>query len=91
MQNLEALRSKLVLDRLTALDSPRISLDFDGSVIGTKRKAEVTAVGFSKSKKGQRSYYPLYCTAAQTGQSGARRIEPLGKRARFQWGQGICA
>jgi hypothetical protein len=68
VQNLEALRSELVLDRLTALDSSRITLDFDGSVIGTKRKAEGTAVGFNKSKKGQRSYYPLYCTVAQTGQ-----------------------
>ncbi len=66
VQNLEALRSELVLDRLTALDSPRITLDFDrpalrGSVIGMKRKAEGTAVGFKKSKKGQRSYYALYC------------------------------
>ena len=67
VQNLEALRQELVLDRLTELDSPRITLDFDGSVIGTKRKAEGTAVGFNKSKKGQRSYYPLYCTVAQTG------------------------
>lgn len=68
VQNLEALRTALVLDRLAKLDSPRITLDFDGSVIGTKRKAEGTAVGFNKSKKGQRSYYPLYCTVAQTGQ-----------------------
>jgi hypothetical protein len=68
VQNLEALRKDLVLDRLAILDSPRITLDFDGSVIGTKRKAEGTAVGFNKSKKGQRSYYPLYCTVAQTGQ-----------------------
>ncbi len=72
VQNLEALRSELVLDRLSELDSPGITLDFDrpalrGSVIGTKRKAEGTAVGFNKSKKGQRSYYPLYCTVAQTG------------------------
>lgn len=68
VQNLEALRTDLVLDRLATLDSPRITLDFDGSVIGTKRRAEGTAVGFNKSKKGQRSYYPLYCTVAQTGQ-----------------------
>ena len=31
---LEALHRELVLDRLTELDSPRITLDFDGSVIG---------------------------------------------------------
>jgi hypothetical protein len=67
-KNLETLRTDLVLDRLAQLDSPRITLDFDGSVIGTKRKAEGVAVGFNKNKKGQRSYYPLYCTVAQTGQ-----------------------
>ena len=34
----------------------------------TKRHAEGTAVGFNKEKKGARSYYPLFCTVAQTGQ-----------------------
>jgi hypothetical protein len=43
-------------------------LDFDGSVQSTTRRAEGTAVGFNKKKKGARSYYPLFCTLAQTGQ-----------------------
>src|SRR5690606_28107109 len=42
--------------------------DFDGSVIATGRFAEGSAVGFNRKKKGQRSYYPLFCTIAQTGQ-----------------------
>ena len=46
----------------------RVTLDFDGSVIGTNKWAEGTAVGFNRKKKGQRSYYPLFCTVAQTGQ-----------------------
>jgi hypothetical protein len=46
----------------------RITLDFDGSVLSTGRFAEGTAVGFNRKKKGQRSYYPLFCTLAQTGQ-----------------------
>jgi len=46
----------------------RITLDFDGSVLSTGRFAEGTAVGFNNKKKGQRSYYPLFCTVAQTGQ-----------------------
>lgn len=45
-----------------------MTLDFDGSVQSTKRRAEGTAVGFNKKKKGARSYYPLFCTVAQTGQ-----------------------
>ncbi|MGH8507504.1 MAG: IS1380 family transposase [Gammaproteobacteria bacterium] len=57
-----------VLARVVALRLPRVTLDFDGSVIGTGRWAEGTAVGFNRKKKGQRSYYPLFCTVAQTGQ-----------------------
>lgn len=57
-----------VQDRLLGLALRRVTLDFDGSVIGTGRYAEGTAVGFNRLKKGQRSYYPLFCTVAQTGQ-----------------------
>jgi Transposase DDE domain group 1 len=55
-------------NRLKEIAPARVTLDFDGSVNGTNRKAEGTAVGYNKKKKGQRSYYPLYCTIAQTGQ-----------------------
>lgn len=57
-----------VLDRLAQLKLKRITLDFDGSVLGTNRRAEGSAVGFNRKKKGQRSYYPLFCTIAQTTQ-----------------------
>jgi hypothetical protein len=59
---------ELVLTRLGALALRRVTLDFDGSLIGTNRWAEGTAVGFNPKKKGQRSYYPLFCTIAQTSQ-----------------------
>ncbi len=65
---LQELLRTMVLDRVRALELRRLTLDFDGSVIGTCRSAEGTAVGFNKKKKGQRSYYPLFCTVAQTGQ-----------------------
>ena len=48
--------------------SASVTLDFDGSVLSTGRHAEGTAVGFNKKKKGARSYYPLFCTVAQTDQ-----------------------
>jgi hypothetical protein len=54
--------------RLKAIGPARITADFDGSVSGTNRKAQGSAVGYNKKKKGQRSYYPLFCTIAQTGQ-----------------------
>jgi len=65
---LRRLNRRQVLDRLSRLNLARITLDFDGSVLSTGRFAEGTAVGFNKKKKGQRSYYPLFCTLAQTGQ-----------------------
>ncbi len=58
----------LVVQRLQQLSLARLTLDFDGSVIWTtQRRAEGTAGGFNKQKKGARSYYPLFCTIAQTG------------------------
>ena len=66
--SLRQLIRQMVLQALTKLGLRRLTLDFDGSVIGTGRYAEGTAVGFNRKKKGQRSYYPLFCTIAQTGQ-----------------------
>jgi hypothetical protein len=58
-----------VMARLQKLSLFRLTLDFDGSVLWTcQRRAEGTAVGYNKKKKGTRSYYPLFCTIAQTGQ-----------------------
>lgn len=65
---LRQLCREMLLTRLQALGLCRVTLDFDGSVISTGRLAEGTAVGFNRKKKGQRSYYPLFCTIAQTGQ-----------------------
>jgi hypothetical protein len=59
----------LMRDEILSFHQKRlITLDFDGSVISTKRHAEQTAIGFNRSHKGRRSYYPLFCTVAQTGQ-----------------------
>ncbi len=66
--SLRQLLRQMVLQRLIPLGLRRLTLDFDGSVIGTGRSAEGTAVGFNRKKKGQRSYYPLFCTIAQAGQ-----------------------
>lgn len=57
-----------VLDRVCSEQIPRVTLDFDGSVLSTKGHYEGTAVGYNKKKKGARSYYPLFCTVAQTSQ-----------------------
>jgi hypothetical protein len=69
VQKLRRLNQQQVLQRIKALGLVRITLDFDGSVLSTSRFAEGTAVGFNRRKKGHRSYYPLFCTIAQTGQA----------------------
>ena len=68
VEKVRELSRSLVIEGLIRERLPRLTLDFDGSVQSTKSHAEGTAVGFNKQKKGARSYYPLFCTVAQTGQ-----------------------
>lgn len=68
VEKLRALNRTLVSQRLEQIELCRVTIDFDGSVTSTGRFAEGTAVGYNRKKKGQRSYYPLFCTVAQTGQ-----------------------
>jgi hypothetical protein len=66
--HLRALLREMVLERLRELAPARITVDFDGLVQSTRRRAEGTAVGYNKKQKGARGYYPLFCTIAQIGQ-----------------------
>lgn len=66
--NMRKLVRSFVIERVKVSSPRRVTIDFDGSVISTKsRRTEGTAVGYNKNK-GQRSYYPLFATVAQTGQ-----------------------
>ncbi len=68
VDNVQNLSRNIVVEGLVREQFPRLTLDFDGSVLSTKGHAQGTAVGFNKARKGARSYYPLFCTIAQTGQ-----------------------
>jgi len=68
VDNVRKLLRCLVIEGLQREQLPRLTLDFDGSVQSTNGHAEGTAVGYNKDRKGARSYYPLFCTVAQTGQ-----------------------
>jgi hypothetical protein len=68
VEKLRQLLREMICARLAKLGLARITLDFDGSVQSTRRHAEGTAVGYNKKRKGARSYYPLFCTLAQTSQ-----------------------
>src|SRR5437867_4827138 len=56
VDHLRRLLSEMIFQRLVALGLTRITLDFDGSVQSTRRRAEGTAVGYNKKRKGARSY-----------------------------------
>ena len=66
--NLRRLSRLFAINGLQREGFNRLTLDFDGSVLSTRRHAQGSAVGYNKVKKGARSYYPLFCTIAQTGQ-----------------------
>ena len=68
VEKVRDLSRSFVLQGLKRENLSRLTLDFDGSVQSTKGHAEGTAVGFNPKHKGARSYYPLFCTVAQTGQ-----------------------
>jgi hypothetical protein len=68
VENVRKLSRSQVIEGLIRERFPRLTFDFDGSVQSTRGHAQGTAVGFNKVKKGARSYYPLFCTVAQTGQ-----------------------
>jgi hypothetical protein len=57
----------LAFERAVEESLPRATLDFDGSVLSTRRHAEGSAIGYNKKRKGARSYYPLFCTLSQLG------------------------
>ncbi|MDX2441605.1 MAG: transposase, partial [Desulfobacterales bacterium] len=68
VKNIQRLSRSFVIDELHREQFCRVTLDFDSSVLSTKGHAQGSAIGFNKLKKGARSYYPLFCTVAQTGQ-----------------------
>lgn len=68
IERIEGVQQGLVLEQLAELKLARVTLDFDGSVLSSRRHAEGLAMGWNRRKKGQRSYYPLLCTVAQTAQ-----------------------
>jgi hypothetical protein len=67
VENVRRLLCDLVLDRLAAVRLNRVTIDFDGSVLSTTRRAEGSAVGYNPKRKGARSYYPLFGVVSQLG------------------------
>ena len=68
-QGIERTQQSIVIDALTREQLAIITIDFDGSVLGTCHHTDGAASGFNKKKKGQRSYWlfasPLYDTPSR--------------------------
>lgn len=58
----------LVTERIAKEKLSRVTLDFDGTVLTTRGRTQGSAIGYNRNRRGARSYYPLLCTIAQTGQ-----------------------
>ena len=67
LQCLITLNSELVLEKMKDLDLPRITLDFDGTVVSCGDSVEGAARGYNPHNRHAKSYYPLLCHIAQTG------------------------
>ena len=67
LQALVALNSEIVTNKLKALGLPRLTLDFDGSVLTCGHTVGWAFRGYNPHKRYAPSYYPLLCHIAQTG------------------------
>lgn len=67
LQALTALNSEIVEEKLRELELPRITLDFDGTVLSCGNRVKWAARGYNPHKRYAKSYYPLLCHVAQTG------------------------
>lgn len=67
LQALVSLNSEIVEEKLRELDLPRITLDFDGTVLSCGNTVAWAFRGYNPHKRYAKSYYPLMCHIAQTG------------------------
>jgi hypothetical protein len=56
-----------VTEKLKALNLPRVTLDFDGTVLSCGDKVKWAARGYNPHNRHAKSLYPLLCHVAQTG------------------------
>ena len=64
LQALVALNSEIVTNKLKALGLPRLTLDFDGSVLTCGHTVGWAFRGYNPHKRYAPSYYPLLCHIA---------------------------
>ena len=73
VRKFQCLQQQMVIEAIVREQLSRVTMDFDGSVLGTCRYAQGAASGFNRKKKGQ-----LLSTLLHTGsnRSSARGTAP---------------
>lgn len=67
LQALIELNSELVTEKLVELELPRITVEFDGTVLSAGDTVGWAARGYNPMNRHAKSYFPLLCHIAQTG------------------------
>jgi Transposase DDE domain group 1 len=67
LRPLVRLNQEIVLDTLARLNTPRLTLDVDGTVVRTGATVAWAFRGFNPHHRKDRSYYPVLAHVAQTG------------------------
>lgn len=67
LQALIELNSEIVVEKLVELELPRITVEFDGTVLSTGDTVGWVARGYNPMNRHAKSYFPLLCHIAQTG------------------------
>lgn len=67
LQALISLNSEIVSEKLVAMSLPRVTLDFDGTVLSCGNQIKWAARGYNPKNRLSKSFYPLLCHVAQTG------------------------
>lgn len=74
--DLAQLSRSVVIEGLSHVALPRITLDIDGSVITTGQKVEGAARGYNPHNRKNPSYYPIAIMIAQTGHVWTQENRP---------------
>jgi hypothetical protein len=67
LQALGSLNADLVVDKLRELKLPRVTMDFDGTILSCGKTVKWSARGYNPGHRDSKSYFPLLCHVSQTG------------------------
>ncbi len=67
LEPLKNINKELTITKIKELSLPRVTLDFDGTVLSCGDQVAWAARGYNPHNRHSKSYYPILCHVAQTG------------------------